>query len=128
MTTASFPFCNPPTTNLPGLHLVAGRVLLDATTPTISSGKGFTVSKINTGRYGITLNKPAKIIASLGMLAQATGSDTKLRKPVWDANNEGAYLVEFATEDEEGTLEDAASTAELEFLIVCMSPNTSLPD
>lgn len=128
MTTSSFPFCNPPTMNLPGLHLVAGRILLDATTPTVSSGKGFTVAKTATGRYTIDLNRQVKIIASLGQLAEATGSDTKLRKPVWDAAVEGVSKVEFATEDEEGTLEDAASTAELEFLIVCMAPATSMPD
>lgn len=128
MTTASFPFYRGATANLPGLHFVVGRILLDATTPTVSSGKGFTVAKTDTGRYTITLNRTVKVICALGFLAQATGSDTKLRKPVWDAAVEGANKVEFATEDEEGTLEDAASTAEVEFIIVCMAPATSLPD
>ncbi len=127
MPTASFPYCNPPTTNLPSLHLIAGRILLDATTPAVSSGKGFTVAKTATGRYTITLNKVCKIIASIGMLAQATSSDTKLRKPVWHENVEGAQMVEFATEDEDGLLEDAASTAEIEFIIAVML-TTSLPD
>lgn len=128
MTTNSFPFMNPPTANLAGLHLVAGRILLDATTPTVSSGKGFTVAKTATGRYTITFNRTVKVIATVGMLAQATASDTKLRKPVWASGTEGASKVEFATEDEEGVLEDAASTAEIEFICVLQAPNTSLVD
>jgi hypothetical protein len=128
MTTSSFPFCNSPTANLPGLHLVAGRILLDATTPTVSSGKGFTVEKTATGRYTITFNRTVKVIATVGMLAQATASDTKLRKPVWNESVEGANMVEFATEDEEGVLEDAASTAEIEFISVVMAPATGHPD
>lgn len=128
MTTLSFPFGKNPTTNLPGLHFVVGRIVLDSTTPTVASGKGFTVAKTATGRYTVTLNRAVKIICAVGMLAKATGSDTWLRKPVWDAAVEGAYKVEFATEDEQGTLEDAASTDQVEFIIVCMAPATSLPD
>jgi hypothetical protein len=128
MTTESFPFKNPPTANLPGLHLVAGRILLDATTPTVSSGKGFTVAKTATGRYTITFNRTVKVIATVAMLAEATGGDTTLRKPVWHTDVEGASKVEFATEDEDGLLENAASTAEIEFICVVMAPVTGHPD
>lgn len=128
MTTASFPFGNPPTCNLPGLHFVVGRMVLHSTTPTIASGKGFTVSKAATGRYRITLNRTAKIICAVGFFAKATGSDFQLRKTVWDEAVEGANIVEFATEDGTGSLEDAQDTDQVEFIIVCMSPVTSHPD
>jgi hypothetical protein len=126
MTTLSFPFCKGPTANLPGLHLICGRILLDDATPTVSSGKGFTVAKTATGRYTITINREVKIICALGFLAKATGSDTWLRKPIWDAAVEGANKVEFATEDEQGTLENGVG--EVEFIIVVMAPATSHPD
>jgi hypothetical protein len=126
MTTASNPSYPLQGTNLPTSFLYLGRFQADST-PAISSGKGFTVERVATGRWTVTLNKPVKVIASFGTLAQATGSDTKLRKPVWDAANEGAYKVEFATEDEDGLLEDPPAGSEIEFMIGVMTV-TSLPD
>lgn len=127
MTTSSFPMYPELKGNLPTMMVIAGRILTHDTAPSVSSGKGFEATKIATGRYGVQLNKPVKIISSVGMLATATGADTKLRKPVWHEDNEGTYLVEFATEDEEGVLENAPSGAEIEFIIIAML-STSLPD
>ena len=123
MTTLSFPIQNPTTANLSDLHLVVGRVLLDSTTPTVSAGKGFTVSKIATGRYKVTLNKKVRPIVAFGLLAKATGEAVFLCKPVLVADDN---FVEFRVENSSGSNVDAAVTDELEFMIAVMR-TTSLP-
>ncbi len=114
MTTLSFPQVGQITGNLPHLHLVAGQILTDATTPTRLRGKGFTVSKVATGRYLVTLNRKAGyIISALGFLLKPTGEAVFLTGPVLtDEQN-----VEFRVENSSGTNTNAASTDVIHFVI-----------
>lgn len=115
MASLAFPQVGQITGNLPHLHIVAGNVLLDATTPVRQRGKGFTVAKPATGRYTVTLNRKAGyIISAVGILRKATGGATFLTGPVLtDEQN-----VEFRVENASGTNTDAPSTAVLEFIII----------
>lgn len=114
MTTASFPQVGQITGNLPHLHFVAGQVLCDATTPTRLRGKGFTVSKVATGRYLVTLNRKAGyIISAVGFLRKATATATFLTGPVLtDEQN-----VEFRSENASGVNTDLQNTDVIHFVI-----------
>lgn len=111
------------TANLPHLHIVAGRVLLDATTPVRQRGKGFTVAKTATGRYTVTLNRKAGyIISATGILRKATGGATFLTGPLLtDEQN-----IEFRVENASGTNVDAASTNVLEFVVLMTKTRLSV--
>lgn len=123
MSTLSFPQVGQITGNLPHLHLVAGQILCDATTPTRLRGKGFTVSKVATGRYLVTLNRKAGyIVAAVGFLRKATGAATFLTGPVLtDEQN-----IEFRSENASGTNADLANTAVVEFIIVMTKTKLSV--
>jgi hypothetical protein len=123
MASLTFPQIAGITANLPHLHLMAGRVLLDATTPVRQRGKGYTVAKTATGRYTITLNRKAGyIIAALGLLRKPTGEAVFLTAPVQtDEQN-----IEFRVENASASNTDAASTDTLEFLIVMTKTRLSV--
>jgi hypothetical protein len=102
------------TGNLPHLHVVAGQVLTNSTTPTRLRGKGFTVSKPGVGRYLVTLNRKAGyIISATGMLRKATGAATALTGPV--LTDEQA--VEFRVENASGANTNAGETDVIHFVI-----------
>lgn len=119
----AFPQIGQITGNLPHLHIVAGQVLTDATTPTRKRGKGFTVSKPATGRYLITLNKRMGfVIAAVGTLRKVTGGATFLTGPIIADNN----TVEFRVENASGTNADAPNEANIDFIIVCTKTKLSV--
>jgi hypothetical protein len=111
------------TGNLPHLHIVAGQVLADATTPTRLRGKGFSVSKPGVGRYLVTLNRKAGfIVSAVGFLRKATGAATFLTGPlVADEQN-----IEFRSENASGTNADLANTDVIHFLIVMTKTTLSV--
>ncbi len=123
MPTATFPMVGQLTANLPHVHLVAGAVLTDSTTPTRRRGKGFTVSKPGTGRYLVTLNRKAGyIISAVGILRKAAGSATFLTGPVLvDEQN-----VEFRVENASGTAANAGNTDVIEFIILMTKTKLSV--
>lgn len=123
MPSLAFPQVGQLTANLPHVHLVAGQVLTDATTPTRKRGKGFTVSKPGTGRYLITLNKRmGYVIAAVGTLRKVAGAATFLTGPIVADNN----TVEFRVENASGTAADAANEANIDFIIVCTKTKLSV--
>ncbi len=123
MPSLAFPQVGQLTANLPHVHLVAGQVLTDATTPTRKRGKGFTVSKPGTGRYLITLNKRmGYVIAAVGTLRKVTGAATFLTGPIVADDN----TVEFRVENASGTAADAANAANIDFIIVCTKTKLSV--
>ncbi len=128
MTTASFPFANPPTTNLPGLHLMAGRVLLDddgSNNPTIVSGKGYTIAYVSTGLYRLTFARKVKVITFVANIGAPSPTLVVGHKAIADANN----YVDITLSDFDGNLADPAQDSELlDFIAVVMSPATSHPD
>lgn len=128
MTTASFPFQNPPTANLPGLHLVVGRFFLDtdgADTPEVISGKGYTVARNGPGDYRVTFGRKVKIITFVANVASASPTLVVGHKPISDSNN----YVDVLTSDFDGNLADGTQDGEMiDFIAVVMSPATSLPD
>lgn len=123
MATATFPMIGQITANMPNLHIVAGQVLTDATTPTRKRGKGFTVSKPGTGRYLVTLNRKAGwIISAHGMIRKAAGSATVLTGPVFvDEQN-----VEFRSENASGAATDLGNTENIVFTIICSMSKLSV--
>lgn len=123
MSSLSFPMMGQITGNLPHLHIVAGQFLTDATTPVRQRGKGFTVSKVATGRYKVTLNRKAGYIISVeGSLLKPTGEAVFLTGPVrTDEQN-----IEFRVENSSGTNTDAASTDVIEFIIVMTKTRLSV--
>jgi hypothetical protein len=114
MATLTFPMIGQITGNLPHLHVVAGQVLTNSTTPTRLRGKGFTVSKPGVGRYLVTLNRKAGyIITATGILRKATGAATFLTGPV--LTDEQA--VEFRVENASGANTNAGDTDVIHFVI-----------
>ncbi len=123
MPSLAFPEVGQLTANLPHVHLVAGQVLTNATTPTRKRGKGFSVSKPGTGRYLITLNKRVGfVIAAVGTLRKVTGGATFLTGPIVADNN----TVEFRVENASGTAADAPDAANIDFIIVCTKTKLSV--
>lgn len=126
MTTASFPFCNPPTTNLPGLHLVAGRFKLDSGSevPEVVRGKGFTVSRVNDGIFRVTFNRTVKVITFIAQVAQPDPRITCHHKDIADDVN----TVDVVVTDYEGAEVDGTEDIEfVDFIAVVMAPATSMP-
>lgn len=123
MPSLPFPQIGQLTANLPHVHIVAGQVLTDATTPTRKRGKGFTVSKPGAGRYLITLNKRmGYVIAAVGTLRKAAGSATFLTGPVIADDN----TIEFRVENASGTATNAGNTDNIDFIIVCTKSRLSV--
>ena len=123
MTTSSFPKFGQISGNLPNLHMVVGSILTDATTPTRRRGKGFTVTKVATGRYKVTLNQQVGyIISAIGILRKPTGEAVFLTGPVLtDELN-----VEFRVENASAVNTDAANTDVIEFVIFCTKSRLSV--
>jgi hypothetical protein len=128
LTTASFPFQNAPTANLPGLHMVVGRFKPNtdgSNTPEVISGKGYTVARQNTGIYRVTFARKVRVMTFVANIGAPSPTLVPGHKAIADANN----YVDVTLADFDGNLSDAAQDTELvDFIAMVMSPATGHPD
>ena len=121
MPSASFPAYGQQTGNLPNLHFVVGRFILDtdgADTPEIVAGKGFTVTRQGTGIYRVTFNKQVKLVSIIPTIFAPSPSLVASHKAI---NNDNNY-VDITTADYDGNLADGAQDVEgVDFVAVVMT-------
>jgi len=108
--------------NMTSLGLIAGTVVL-ASTPTILTGRGFTVSTPSTGVYRITPNQKCphfiSVVGNLVKLA-ATTEARWLSTLTWTDSN---GYVEFRVEDSSGAAAAPTATDAITFTVVAMLVN-----
>ena len=106
--------------NLPEVKFVCGE-LVCAASPTIFSGKGFTVSKPGTGVFRVTLNQAVghAHIGGNGQLKKlAATTEARFLNGVVLAD--GLNYYEFRVEDATGAAADPATTDRIAFIIPVM--------
>jgi hypothetical protein len=118
MPSAAFPQYPNVRANMPETLLVVGRISLDATTPLIVAGRGFTVAKAGTGLYRVTLSKRiGRWLAGTGIYHRGDGNNRFLEaEPLLDANN----YITFRLNNGAGAAADGASTSEISFILAVM--------
>ncbi len=111
--------------NLKEVQLIAGGLVTNGSTPSISKGKGFTVSQQGTGLYRVTFNKAVpRIVAALPALIKAATSDTQVEVlEMVDASSTTTGYVTFrVVKTSDGTVVAPGAVGDIiSFLIVCMA-------
>lgn len=88
--------------NLPEVISIIGSIKTNGSSPSVVTGKGFTVSQVGTGLYRITFNKVVpRIITVLAQLLKASASDTQVE--VVDQDPANLYVTFRVVKTSDGT-------------------------
>lgn len=121
MGSASFVVTAPRGFNLPEIVGIAGSLVTNGSTPSVNTGKGFTVSQVSTGVYRVTFNKTMpRIVSVLPSLVKAAASDTQVE--VVDQDPANSYVTFRVVKTSDGTVVAPGAVGDIiNFLILCMA-------
>lgn len=89
--------------NLPELQLVVGSLVTNGSSPSVNTGKGFSVSQVSTGLYRVTFNKAVPhIVSATCSLVKASASDTQVE--VVDMADANGYVTFRVVKTSDGTV------------------------